>query len=238
MILFSNTPRALRWAATLAVASGIVLAGCTTHIAPYRPKKRRFNPGEYASAPKRAPGSLYAPGDSGLYEDAVARRVGDILVIRIDERDSGSQNASANLARKDDSSFAVPSAFGLMTKLQEKFPSVDPTALFGAQRETKFTGTGQSSRQGNLTATLPVRVRQVMPNGDFYVEGSKVVMVGNEEHHIYVSGIVMAMDIDADNSVASSRIAEAEIEYTGRGDISDQQRQGWLSRTMGKVWPF
>ena len=77
-----------------------------------------------------------------------------------------------------------------------------------------------------------------MPNGDLYVEGSKVVMVGNEEHHIYVSGIVMSMDIDADNSVASSRIADAEIEYTGRGDISDQQRQGWLSRTMGKVWPF
>ncbi len=220
------------------LAFGLVAMGCTTHIAPYRPKTRHFDPGEYAAAPKRAPGSLFAPGDSGLYEDAVATRVGDILVIRIDERDSGSQNASANLARKDDSKFALPSAFGLMAKLQERFPKVDPTALFGAQRETKFTGSGQSSRQGNLTATLPVRVRKVMPNGDLYVEGSKVVMVGNEEHHIYVSGLVSARDIAADNSVPSSRIADAEIEYTGRGDISDQQRQGWLSRTMGKVWPF
>ncbi len=220
------------------VSVGLVAAGCTTHIAPYRPKKRRFNPGDYASAPKRAPGSLYAAGDSGLFEDAVARRVGDILVIRIDERDSGSQNATANLGRKDDSSFAVPKAFGLAAKLQEKFPSVDPTALFGASRETKFTGSGQSIRQGNLSATLPVRVRKVMPNGDLYVEGTKVVMVGNEEHHIYVSGLVMAMDIEGDNTVASSRIADAEIEYTGRGDISDQQRQGWMSRTLGKVWPF
>ncbi|MCP4448130.1 MAG: flagellar basal body L-ring protein FlgH [Myxococcales bacterium] len=199
---------------------------------------RTFNPGDYASAPKRAPGSLYSPGDNGLYEDAVANRVGDILVILIDERDSGSQNASSNLARKDDSAFAVTSAFGLMAKLKEKYPSIDPTALFGAQRETKFAGSGQSSRQGSLTATLPVRVKRVMPNGDLYVEGSKVVMVGNEEHHIYVSGIVASRDIDADNSVPSSRIADAEIEYTGRGDISDQQRQGWLARTMGKVWPF
>jgi flagellar L-ring protein precursor FlgH len=63
-------------------------------------------------------------------------------------------------------------------------------------------------------------------------------MVGEEEHHIYVSGIVRRVDIADDDSVPSSRIADAEIEYTGRGDISDTQRRGWLSRTLSKLWPF
>jgi flagellar L-ring protein precursor FlgH len=211
---------------------------CTTHIAPYRPKHRRFDPGDYAKAPKTSPGSLFSEGGGGFFEDQIAARVGDILVVRIDERDSGAQNASANLARKDDSSFALPSAFGLMAKLQERFPKVDPTSLFGAQRNTKFAGSGQASRQGKLEATLPVRVRRVMPNGDLYVEGTKFVMVGNEEHHIYLSGLVSPRDVSTDNTVDSSRVADAEIEYTGRGDISDQQRQGWMSRTLGKVWPF
>ncbi len=215
-----------------------VLDACTTHIAPYRPKRRTFDPGDYASTPKTSAGSLFSPGGAGFFEDIVAMRVGDILVVRIDERDSGAQKASANLGSKDESSLSLPKAFGLMTALNEKFPKLDPTALFGAQRETKFTGTGQNSREGQLSATLPVRVRRVMPNGDLYIEGTKVVMVGNEEHHIYVSGIVSRNDIAADNTVPSSRIADAEIEYTGRGDISDQQRQGWMARTMNKVWPF
>ncbi len=63
-------------------------------------------------------------------------------------------------------------------------------------------------------------------------------MVDNEEHHIYVSGIVRPADVAEDNSVPSSRVGDAEIEYSGRGDVSDQQRQGWLSRTLGKIWPF
>ncbi len=222
----------------VAVLGAFVLDACTTHIAPYRPKRRQFDPGEYASAPKRAPGSLFSPDGSGFFEDVVAMRVGDILVVRIDERDSGAQKASANLSKKDDTKLALPKAFGLMAALQEKYPKVDPTALFGGQRETKFTGSGQNSREGQLTATLPVRVRKIMPNGDLYIEGTKVVMVGNEEHHIYLSGIVSRNDILPDNSVDSSRIADAEIEYTGRGDISDQQRQGWMTRTLSKVWPF
>lgn len=218
--------------------AALFVVGCTTHIAPYRPKKRTFDPGDYGKAPKRAPGSLFAAGGGGFFEDDIARRIGDIIVVRIDERDSATRDASSNLGRKDDTSLALPSAFGLMAALKAKFPKVDPTSLFGGQSETKFSGAGQLKRRGQLSATLPVRVRSVMPNGDLYVEGTKVVMVGHEEHHIYLSGLVSTRDIRSDNTVLSSRIADAEIEYTGRGDVSDQQRQGWMARTMGKVWPF
>lgn len=219
----------------VAVAAG---SACTTHIAPYRPKRRSFDPGGYESAPKAASGSLYAMGGRGLFEDNTASRMGDMLVIRIDERDSASRDASSKLQKKSDTNYAVPSAFGLMAALQAKYPDLDPAKLFSQTADNNFDGSGKLARKGSLSATLPVRIRKVLGNGDLFVEGTKVVLVGQEEHHIYVSGIVRRADIAADNSVPSSRVAEAEIEYTGRGDVSDQQRQGWLNRLMGKLWPF
>ena len=93
-------------------------------------------------------------------------------------------------------------------------------------------------RKSTVMATLPVRVKQILPSGDLFIEGTKVVMVGAEEKHIYISGIVRKIDIAEDNTVPSSRVADAEIEYAGRGDISDTQRRGWLSRVLSKIWPF
>ena len=212
--------------------------GCTSHIAPYRPKKRSFKPGKYAERPVVAAGSLYAAGNHGLFEDAVANRIGDTLVIRIDERENATRDASTKLTKKDKTNRAVPNALGLMAALQAKVPNLDPTKLFATESDSDFSGNGSISRKGRLTATLPVRVRQVLPNGDLYVEGTKVVMVGAEEHHIYVSGVVRRWDIAEDNSVSSSRVADAEIEYTGRGDVSAQQSKGWLSKVVDTIWPF
>ena len=224
-------------ARVVALALVGLIASCTSHIAPYRPKHRTFDAGEYGAPRIARGGSLYA-GGAGLFEDRAASRIGDILVIRIDERDAASRNGSTKLSKKDEASYAVPEALGLMAALQSRFPGVNPAQLFSSQSETSFAGNGAIDKKGKLEATLPVRVKKILPNGDLYVEGTKVVMVGAEEQHIYVSGLVRAEDVAADNSVPSSRVADAEIEYTGRGDVSDQQRRGWLARALAKIWPF
>ena len=159
-------------------------------------------------------------------------------MIRIDERDLASHQADTKLDRSDATSYGLPAAVGLVAALKARYPDVDPAKLLSTTSDQKFTGAGQVKREGTVTATLPVRVMQVLPSGDLFVEGTKVVMVGAEEHHIYVSGVVRRVDLADDDSVPSSRIADAEIEYTGRGDISDTQRRGWLSRTLSKLWPF
>lgn len=222
---------------SFAVAA-LILVGCTTHIAPYKPKKRRYHAGKFEPRPAPTGGSLYASNDRGWFEDDTASRVGDVIVIHIDERDSATRDASTALSKSNEDAKSVSNAFGLVAKMRERFPSIDPAALFGAKSEGTFNGSGKVARKGTLSATLPVRVRAVLPNGDLYVEGTKVVMVGAEEHHIYVSGVVRPDDIAYDNTVPSSRIADAEIEYTGRGDVSDQQRPGFLSRIQNKIWPF
>jgi flagellar L-ring protein FlgH len=218
----------MRITALLALA----LAACATHIAPYHAKVRRFDPGKYDSAPRARGASLYAEGD-GLFEDQIAHRVGDVIVVRVDEADSASRNAGTELGRKGSTELGAPTALvGAVTG------GADLAGLGSWSSESKFTGKGKTVRSGRVIATLPVRVRRVLPNGDLYVEGSKVVLIGNEEQHLYVSGVIRSEDILPDDSVPSGRIADAEIEYVGRGDIADQQRQGWLTRIVGAIWPF
>jgi flagellar L-ring protein FlgH len=218
--------------------AALLAAGCTTHIAPYRAKHRRLDAGEFGARAQPQGGSLFAEGAPGLFEDAVAGRVGDVLIIRIDEKDLATHQADTKLDKSDQTTYGIPAALGLVAALKAKYPDADPARLFSTASSQKFSGNGAVSRQGQVSATLPVRVRQILPSGDLFVEGTKVVMVGHEEKHIYLSGIVRRIDIAEDNTVPSSRIADAEIEYTGRGDISDTQRRGWLARVAGKLWPF
>ena len=224
--------------ATSVAAALVVALGCASHIAPYHAKHRKLDVAQFAQRSRPSGGSLYAEGTPGFFEDHSASRVGDILVIKIDEKDVASHNADTTLNKSDATTYGLPAAVGLLGAIKAKYPDVDPAKLLSSTTDQKFTGTGAVKREGTVTATLPVRVVQIMPSGDLFVEGTKVVMVGAEEHHIYVSGIVRRVDIAEDDSVPSSRIAEAEIEYTGRGDLSDTQRRGWLARALSKLWPF
>jgi flagellar L-ring protein precursor FlgH len=222
----------------LALALATLTTGCASHIAPYHAKHRKLDAGEFGERSRAANGSLYAEGTPGLFEDHAASRIGDILVIKIDEKDVASHQADTTLNKTDATNYGLPAAIGIVAALKSKYPDVDPGKLFSSTTDQKFSGNGAVKREGTVTAVLPVRVVQILPSSDLFVEGTKVVMVGAEEHHIYVSGIVRRVDIAEDDSVPSSRIADAEIEYTGRGDISDTQRRGWLARGLSKLWPF
>lgn len=202
------------------------------------PKRDPFVAGDYAASTPNTGASLYQAGQGGFFEDRRARQVGDILIIQIDEAASAAQDASTELGRNGKVSGGVSAAAGLVPALQERFPNVDPATLLAYESASSFSGTGQVKRKGSVNATLPVQVRRVMPNGDLMFEGQKHIKVGNEENSIYIRGMVRAGDIRPDNSVLSSRIAQAEIEYTGKGDVSVQQRPGWLTRGLSRIWPF
>ena len=87
-------------------------------------------------------------------------------------------------------------------------------------------------------ATVSTVVKSVMPNGNLFVEGHRVVLVNREEQHLYVSGVVRPIDIDDQNAIDSSRIAEAHIEFVGQGVVSDAESPGVVSRAVGSVWPL
>jgi flagellar L-ring protein FlgH len=233
--------RALAYA--LAVVSlGSLLAACgPNHIQPFTARDRKYNPGEYAATradAKPSNGSLYSEAQPGYLEDTRALRVGDITMVKINENAQASGGATTNLKKDTSRSAGVDSLLGLMPAMKKAYPNIDPAQLLKMASSFDFDGEGKSERSGTLKGMIGVRVKQEMPNGDLFVEGTKVVMINHEEYHLYISGVIRPSDIEMDNSIDSSLIADARVEFTGRGDINDQVERGWLTKVLDFVNPF
>lgn len=217
-------------------------AGCgPNHIRPFRPRERVYKAGDYAAARAErdaAEGSLYSEGHGGWLEDTRAVRVGDVVTIRIAERADARGGATTKLSKGAEREGGVDALLGLVPALQRAYPDINPSELISMLASSEFAGDGQTRRAGQLTARIAVRVKRALPNGDLFIEGTKVVMINNEEYHLYVSGVIRPSDIDPDNAVDSSLIADAQVEFTGRGDIADQVERGWLVELLDFLNPF
>jgi flagellar L-ring protein FlgH len=227
----------------LALALGLAMsAGCgPPHIAPFTPRQRVYPTGAYAQsdpAAKPSAGSLFSEAAAGFLEDTRAVRLGDAVFINIAEEANAQGNATTNLTRNNTAQLGVSALLGLMPALQKAHPNITPSSLLAFASQATFAGEGDTARNGQLTGTIAVRVAREMPNGDLYLEGTKVILINAEEYHLYISGLVRRADIAQDNSVPSIRLADAQVEFTGRGDIADQQRKGWLSRMLDWANPL
>jgi len=213
----------------------LLLAGCGVHhVAPYTPKHREFDlpQGTGAGMSGPSPGSLWRDGSpsSSLFSDARALRENDLLVVKVEEIADAKREADTNISRQSSTTAQLNGLLGLLAKQLPK--TIDGNS------QSSFAGTGSTARSEHLIATVPAIVRKVLPNGNLFIEGHRVVLVNAEEQHFYISGVVRPIDIAQDNSVTSSQVAEAEIEFTGRGVITDNQQQGFFSRYLGWIWPF
>lgn len=217
-------------------------AGCgPAHIKTFAPRHRKYDPGAYAQAsPDASPGagSLYSDARPGLLQDTRALHVGDIVVISIDEQADAKGDATTKLGKSTDRNAGADAVLGLMPALKRLNPEMDTGKLLQLAAASNFAGNGATTRTGTLQGSIAVRVAKQLPNGDFYIEGTKVVMINNEEYHLYISGLVRPTDIAQDNSVGSTRVADAQVEFTGRGDLADNQRKGWFSRAFDAMNPF
>ena len=219
-----------------------LLPGCgPNHIQPFTARDRKYEPGEYAALradarPSR--GSIYSEAQPGYLEDTRALRVGDVVMVRINENAQAQGGAHTNLKKDTSRSAGIDSLLGLMPALKKAYPNIDPAELVKMASNFDFDGSGKTERAGKLNGLIGVRVKQSLPNGDLFVEGTKVVMINHEEQHLYVSGVIRTSDIAPDNSVDSSLIADARVEFTGRGDINDQVERGWLNKILDFVNPF
>ncbi len=205
------------------------------HIAEYTPKKRTI---ETPTMPEKAApetsGSLWSDSNqhAHLFADQRAFRIADIVVVEVEEKADAERSSGTDIDRTSRSGLllrAVP-VIGPLAALALGDMNVDVSAE--GSGDTQFRADGKTGR------TEPSVVQSVMPNGNLIIEGHRVVLVNEEEQHLYVSGIVRPIDIDENNAVKSSKIAEAEIEFVGRGIMTDNAKQGWFSRYFGWVWPF
>jgi flagellar L-ring protein FlgH len=220
----------------------VTLAACgPNHIAPFTARERKYKAGEYAATQqqnKPATGSIYTEAQSGYLEDTRALRVGDIVLVRINEKADAEGGATTNLSKETNRSAGVDALLGLVPAIQKAYPNIDPKELMAMASSYDFAGEGKTQRAGSLKGVIGVKVKQELPNGDLFVEGTKVVMINYEEQHLYISGVIRSPDIAPDNSIDSSLIADARVEFTGRGDIDDQVERGWLTKFLDAVNPF
>lgn len=188
-------------------------------------------PSAPASATAPANGSIFQASDgyAALYEGTRARRVGDPLTIVLVERTSASKSAGSQLDSGGGFSITPPSTGNLSL-----FNKSD--ASMSGNRN--FKGSGTADQSNALSGEISVTVAQVLPNGTMLVQGQKRVTLNRGDEFIQIKGLVRPTDIDASNRIASTRVADARISYTGKGDVARASRQGWLSRFFQAVSPF
>jgi len=221
------------------LGAALVLSGCggVSHVGNYQPKKRQYQAAEESKRGEEAgsPGSLWRDGRASalLYTDARALRENDLVVVKVEEVADAKRSADTDVTHQ--SQLAATAGF---LKATAPAAGTGPEVQLKGGLDSSFRGLGTTARTERLTATVPALVRKVLPNGNLFIEGHRVVLVNSEEQHFYISGVVRPIDIDQENSVKSSMIADAEIEFTGSGILTENHRQGWLSRYIGWIWPF
>lgn len=217
----------------LALSSAALLFGGFTGAAHAKPKTVKVNPyaATTASVSHETPsnGAIFQGGYTPLTSGGRAGQVGDILTIQLVERTMASKSNSAATQRGG--------SIGLTP------PSTGPLNLFkpsdiGMGGDQQFQGKGSAAQSNQLNGEISVTVAQLYPNGTMLVRGEKLLTLNRGDEHVQFSGIVRAMDISPDNRILSTRVADANIRYVGKGEIARASRQGWLGRFFSMISPF
>jgi len=171
--------------------------------------------------------SLWRDDAARLFCDRKAYKVGDIVTVVISEGTSAKKSAEV----EHEKSSSVKG--GLSTLLFPNIGKHKGTApAWDVSNETKSEADSEMTRSDTLSGTISCVVVDVLPNGNLLIEGKRVVTLNGERQYLILRGIVRPRDIRADNTVLSQYVADAEIEYSGRGEISEKQRSGILTRIL------
>lgn len=170
---------------------------------------------------------------SGLFSDLRARRVNDLVTVRVVENVTAAGSADSALDKTSSGSASLTKLFGVESRL----PSwLDPTSLAAANAATQFSGSGSTTRAGSLSAVITARVIEVLPNGDLVLEGIREVDINGDRQFVVLSGIVRVRDIGPGNVVPSTAVGQMQIRYFGKGLIKDNLKPGWVVRFLNKVF--
>lgn len=222
----------------------LLMAGCTSTEVKRDPAYASVRP--VAVEPQdNYDGAIFdARNNISLFEDYRARRVGDILTVRLEEQTDAEKETETSISKSNNSGINNPTLFG--TTPQFDLPSGLPLAntkdnnlAFSIGSESDFEGEGESDQNNKLSGNISVSVVEVLANGNMVIRGEKVITINQGNEYIRLSGMISPRDVEADNSISSVRIADAQIAYVGDGPTNDANVMGWLSRFfVSALMPF
>ncbi|HEP8963945.1 TPA: flagellar basal body L-ring protein FlgH [Pseudomonas aeruginosa] len=187
-------------------------------------------------------GAIYQAGfEQNLYDDRKAFRVGDIITITItlNEKTQASKKANSDIQKDSKTKMGLTSLFGsgMTTNNPIGGGDLSLSAEYGGSRDAK--GDSQAGQSNSLTGSITVTVAEVLPNGILSVRGEKWMTLNTGNELVRIAGLVRADDIATDNTVSSTRVADARITYSGTGAFADASQPGWLDRFfLSPLWPF
>lgn len=213
----------------------LTLSACTVGPAP-KPDDPAYAPvlAQPQSIQATTNGSIYQPYyGASLFTDQRARQIGDIVTITLSETTSSTKSATTTLKKKRNVNFAAPNVLGVTPALK----NLDLTA--GIENDSKFEGDGSSKQSNKLSGSIAVTITEILPNGLLMVKGEKWITLNQGDEFIRIRGLIRPSDIDANNRIASTKLADARITYSGKGDVSGSNQMGWLSKFFNsRYWPF
>ena len=222
-----------------------LLSGCMFDQAhPDDPAYAPISPAQLMPPPNTT-GAIYQAGyERRLFEDVRAARVGDMLTINLVETTTAGKSAKTSMTKVTAVDVSQPTLFGG----SPTFDAPGSLPLVGKKSNTlnskldsnnAFSGEGKSDQSNNLTGNITVTVAEVLPNEYLVVRGEKWLSLNRGKEYIRFSGIVRPQDVSADNTVESTRVANARITYSGTGEVSESNGIGWLARFFSSaIWPF
>ena len=181
--------------------------------------------------------SLYRTSARGFFKDERAHRIGDILTVIVTVDDRAKISNSTNRNRSSSNSAGMGGIFGAAVDTLTD-GAIDPAKAIDLNSGTTDTGAGSVNRSEALATSIAAVITQVLPNGNLVIEGRQEVRVNFEVRDLIVSGIVRPSDIQANNTIASNKIAEARISYGGRGQITDVQQPRYGQQVLDAILPF
>lgn len=186
-----------------------------------------------------ASNSLWRQGSRAFFKDQRARQLGDLVTVKVRITDKAQLDNETKRSRKNSENLSNSKLFGFETDLKKALPNeVDPDSLVKAGSDSGSQGSGSVKRAETLATNVAAVVTQVLPNGNLVIEGKQEVRVNFEVRELIVAGVVRPEDIEADNMIDSSKIAQARIAYGGRGQISDVQQPRYGQQVMDILLPF
>ena len=228
----------------LLIASAIMVTGCVEKVSKRDPTYSAVRPVAVKPAEKHDGAIFDVNNNLSLFEDYRARRVGDILTVKLDEKTAAEKETETKINKANNNSVTSPTILG--SAVEFDLPGILPLAStknnnLGINLDSthSFTGGGDSDQSNKLTGDISVSVVEVLPNGNLVIRGEKVITINQGNEYLRISGMISPRDIDADNTISSKRIADAQIAYVGDGPTNDANVVGWLGRFfLSSLMPF
>jgi flagellar L-ring protein precursor FlgH len=188
------------------------------------------------AAPNEA-NALWRQGSRAFFKDQRAAQVGDIVTVVVSMTDSAQLNNQSTTTRTSGEQAGIPDFAGLTSRLGLA-AIIDPAKLISLSSANNNAGVGQIKRNEAVTLRLAGIVTQVLPNGNLVVAARQEFVVNSELRELKVTGVIRPQDIASDNTVLHDRMAEARIQYGGRGQMTDVQTTRWGQQLMDVLMPF